>query len=679
MTKHLKLQSYAYGEWITGQGEHTPALHAINGETVAKVSSQGLNFNDMLVYGRTVGGPQLRKLTFHERAMKLKELAKYLLNEKTAFYQLSKATGATKNDSWIDIEGGIQTLFTYSGKGRREMPNDFVYIDGATEQISSHGTFVGQHICVPLEGVAVHINAFNFPCWGMLEKIAPCLLAGMPSIIKPATSTAFLTALMFRKIIASQILPPGSLQLICGKTGDLFDHLTCQDTVTFTGSASTGKKLKLHSNITNNAVRFTMEADSLNCSILGIDAKPGSEEFDLYIKEVVREMTVKAGQKCTAIRRALVPENYLPDVVEALKKQLDNVVIGDPDAQGVTMGALVSLVQRLEVQQNVEALKKQSCELLYGNLYDIDCVAADPQQGAFLSPLLLQCLDTNDAGVHDIEVFGPASTLIPYRDNDEAIDLARRGKGSLVGSIFTNDDQIARQLVMGCGVYHGRMMLINRHCSKESTGHGSPLPHLTHGGPGRAGGGEEMGGIRGVLHYMQRIALQGSPTTLSKICNQWLVGADTFSDPIHPFRKYFEDLRIGESIITPPRTITLEDIEKFADLSGDRFYAHMDEAAAAANPFFDGRVAHGYFLISAAAGLFVEPSAGPVLANYGLEALRFTTPVYPGDAVTVNFTCKQKIDRLDKDYGEVHWDVLLSNQDHEHIARYDVLTMVANR
>lgn len=675
----MKLQSYAYGEWLTGDDGHVPLFNAINGSQVAEISSKGLNFSDMLDYGRNVGGPALKALTFHERAIKLKELAKYLLEQKEAFYSLSKATGATRVDSWIDIEGGIQTLFTYSGKGRREMPNDHVYIDGQPEQISANGTFIGQHICIPLEGVAIHINAYNFPCWGMLEKIAPSLLAGMPVIVKPASNTAFLTELMFHKIIESGVFPEGSLQLICGSVGNLFDHLTCQDVVTFTGSASTGMKLKQHPVIMENSVRFNMEADSLNCSILGLDAKPGTEEFELYVKEICREMTVKAGQKCTAIRRIIAPETYVEELSNALKQRLSKVVVGDPDIEGVKMGALASLDQREEVRERVNDLLL-SCEMLHGNLDDNNFEGVGLEKGSFLSPVLLHCADPiNHQAVHDIEAFGPVSTIVPYRSTEEAIELAQRGKGSLVGSIMTYDNDIARELVLGCGTYHGRMVLINRDCAKESTGHGSPLPHLTHGGPGRAGGGEEMGGIRAVLHYMQRIALQGSPTTLSHICHKWLPGAKKHESKTHLFRKSFEDLAIGDSLTTQPRLITLDDIERFAELSGDKFYAHMDQEAASANPFFEGRVAHGYFLVSAAAGLFVDAAPGPVLANYGLDDLRFTQPVYPGDEMRVEFTCKQKINRLGEDYGEVRWNVDLINQNDEVAANYDVLTLVANK
>ncbi len=675
----MRLQSYAEGSWH--ESDRNPALlfNAVTGEQVAESSSAGLDFAGMLEYGRRVGGPALRKMTFHQRALMLKELAKYLMERKDEFYKLSAATGATQMDSWVDIEGGISTLFIYSGKGRRELPNDTFLVEGMPEQISRQGTFIGQHICVPLEGVGVHINAFNFPCWGMLEKLGPTLLAGVPAIVKPATSTSYLTELMFHRMIESGIVPEGVLQLICGSTGDLFDHLICQDAVAFTGSASTGQMLSQHASVVENSVRFTMEADSLNYSILGPDAEPGTDEFDLYIKEVAREMTSKTGQKCTAIRRAIVPRNMVEAVIEAMQKRLSRVVVGDPANEEVKMGALASQGQREEVRERVKELASSS-DIVFGDVDNFEVFGADKDKGAFLPPVLLYCSDPiRVTNVHDTEAFGPVSTVIPYDSVEQAIELAKLGQGSLVGSIFTYDNDIARQLVLGTAPYHGRLVLINRDCAKESTGHGSPLPHLIHGGPGRAGGGEEMGGIRGVLHYMQRTALQGSPTMLGQVGNKWIRGGEQKEDTVHPFRKHFEDLKIGDALTTDKRTITLEDIERFADLSGDRFYAHMDEDAAKANPFFEGRVAHGYFLVSAAAGLFVDPDPGPVLANYGLDNLRFMKPVYPGDEVTISFVCKQKSAREGEDYGEVRWDVAITNQDDEPVALYDVLTLVAKK
>lgn len=671
----MKLQSYAAGCWVVGEGDGQGVRHAITGEPVAEVTSAGVDFAGMLDYGRRVGGPALRALTFHERALRLKALAQYLMERKDDYYELSRATGATRGDSWVDIEGGIGTLFAYSSKGRRELPNATFLVDGATEPLSKLGSFVGQHIAVPLRGVAVHINAFNFPCWGMLEKISVNLIAGVPAIVKPASQTAFLTERMFRDIIASDILPEGSLQLICGGTGDLLDHLQCQDVVTFTGSASTGRKLRQHPAIQRNSVRFTMEADSLNFSLLGPDAIPEGPEFDLFVKEVACEMTTKAGQKCTAIRRAFVPRAQVETVLAALGKRLDKVVVGDPAVEGVTMGALASLAQRDEIRDRVRELQ-QGAELVYGNPDDFKVVGADAAIGAFLPPLVLLSRDPGSQHVvHEVEAFGPVTTLMPYDDVEDAIDLIRRGEGSLVGSVFTYDNDFARDLVLGVSAYHGRLLLGNRDCARESTGHGSPLPGLIHGGPGRAGGGEEMGGIRGVMHYLQRTALQGSPETLTRITGRWIAGSERRQD-VHPFRKHLEELELGDSVYSNVRTVSLEDIEHFAEFTGDTFYAHMDEAAAKANPFFGGRVAHGYLVVSLAAGLFVDPSPGPVLANYGVDNLRFLTPVFPGDALKVVLTCKQKNPRATENYGEVRWDAVVTNQDDKIVAQYDVLTMV---
>ncbi len=670
----MNVQSYALGKWITGE-DGDVVRNAVTGEPVAQVSSRGLDFAAMLDYGRRVGGPALRKLTFHKRALKMKALAQYLLARKESYYELSTATGATRSDSWIDIEGGIGTLFTYSSRGRRELPNETFLVDGAPEMLSRQGTFVGVHICTPIEGVAVHIDAFNFPCWGMLEKISVTLLAGVPAIVKPATQTCYLAERMFRDIIASEIFPEGSLQLICGSVGDLFDHLKAQDSVTFTGSAFTGRKLRQHPAVVRNSVRFTLEADSLNFSLLGPDAKPGAPEFDLFVKEVVREMTVKAGQKCTAIRRAFTPREIIPALVDALREHLAKVVIGDPAAEGVTMGPLASLSQRNEVRERVRELC-QGAEIVYGTLDGFKPVAADSEHGAFLSPILLHCSDPKShLDVHRIEAFGPVSTLMPYDSIEDAIELIRMGEGSLVGSLFTFDNEFARELVLGVACFHGRLLIVNRDCARESTGHGSPLPNLIHGGPGRAGGGEEMGGMRGVMHYLQRTALQGSPETLTRISRRWITGSARHTE-VHPFRKSLEDLDLGDCVVAGPRTVTLEDIEHFASFTGDKFYAHMDEAAAKANPFFGARVAHGYFIVSLAAGLFVDPHPGPVLANYGIDNLRFLSPVFPGDALTVALTCKQKNPRVTENYGEVRWDSVVTNQDGKIVAQYDVLTMV---
>lgn len=670
----MNVQSYALGKWFTGAGGQT-VCNAITGEPVAAVSSCGLDFAAMINYGRRVGGPALRGFTFHERALKLKALAQYLLERKGSYYALSTATGATRSDSWIDIEGGIGTLFTYSSKGRRELPNEKFLVDGAPELLSKQGGFAGVHICTPIEGVAVHINAFNFPCWGMLEKISVTLLAGVPAIVKPATQTCYLAERMFRDIIDSGLFPEGSLQLICGSVGDLFDHLGPQDAVTFTGSATTGRSLRQHPAVQRNSVRFTMEADSLNFSLLGLDAAAGTPEFDLYVKEVVREMTVKAGQKCTAIRRAIVPRAVMLAVISALRERLAKVVVGDPVIDGVTMGPLASLAQRDEVRTRVRDLCS-GAEMVYGALEAVNVAGADANNGAFLSPILLLCHSPrSQPEVHRIEAFGPVCTLMPYDSVEDAIELIRMGEGSLVGSLFTYDNDFARDLVLGVACYQGRLLVVNRDCARESTGHGSPLPSLVHGGPGRAGGGEEMGGVRGVMHYMQRTALQGSPETLTRICNRWINGSKRRNE-IHPFRKSLEQLEIGDSVTAGPRTVTLEDIEHFADFTGDRFYAHMDEEAARSNPFFGARVAHGYFIVSLAAGLFVDPAPGPVLANYGIDNLRFLAPVFPGDALTVTLTCKQKSPRVSENYGEVRWDAAITNQEDKLVAQYDVLTMV---
>ncbi len=672
-----KLGNLVLDRWVDGDGDGNVLTSAVDGEPVASITSAGLDFNDILNHARTTGGANLRKLTFHERGEMLKALAKYLMEHKKEFYALSTATGATRGDSWVDIDGGISTLFVYSGKGRREMPNDHVYLDGPPEQISKNGTFTAQHIFTPKLGAAIHINAFNFPCWGMLEKLAPTLLAGVPAIVKPASSTAYLTELMVRRINASDILPDGALQLICGGVGDLFDHLNCQDTIAFTGSKNTAEFLQQHSKVIAESVAFTAETDSLNSSILGPDAIPGTPEFDLFIQEVTREMTSKAGQKCTAIRRIIAPAEIAGDVVEALSTALGNIRIGNPASKDVDMGALASQGQRDEVRDRVKELSHEA-NVVYGGSDNFDVVDADANKGAFFMPTLLHCeKPMTSKSVHAVEAFGPVSTVLPYENLDEAIELSRLGEGSLAGSVVTNDNAVARELVLGTAAYHGRMVVINRHCAAESTGHGSPLPHLIHGGPGRAGGGEEMGGIRGVLHYMQRTAVQGSPETLTAIGHRWIKGADQHDPGVHPFRKTFEQLEIGDTLTTDSREVTLEDIQHFAEFTGDTFYAHTDEEAAAKNPFFDGRVAHGYLIVSFAAGLFVDPDFGPVLANYGVDDLRFAQPVNYGDTLKVRLCCKQKTLRAETGYGEVRWDSEVTNQDGDVVAQYDVLTMVA--
>ncbi|HLG52654.1 MAG TPA: phenylacetic acid degradation bifunctional protein PaaZ [Steroidobacteraceae bacterium] len=673
----MQLQSFLAGRWQTGRGRATQLHDASTGEVIAEASTEGLDFRSVLDHARNVGGPALRAMTFHERASMLRALGKRLMDFKDEFYELSYRTGATKSDSWIDIDGGIGTMLVFASKGSRELPNSRIYLDGDVEQLSKGGTFLGQHICVPLEGAAVHINAFNFPVWGMLEKLAPAFLAGMPSIVKPATATSYLTELVVRRIAGTGLLPPGALQLVCGGVGDLFDHLGCQDVVSFTGSAATAARLRTHPVVVRNSVRFVAETDSLNSSILGPDAGPGSPEFELFIREVVREMTVKAGQKCTAIRKALVPRAMTGDVVAALQAALAQTVVGDPRVEGVRMGPLASLAQRAEVVARVAELRRES-ELVAGDPERFAVSGADRERGAFLPPMLLLCSDADAArAVHSVEAFGPVSTIVGYRDVTESIALARRGEGSLAGSVFTADDRIATQLVLGLAPYHGRVLVVNRHCAKESTGHGSPLAHLVHGGPGRAGGGEELGGIRGVMHYMQRTAVQGSPDTLTAIGGRWVRGAAQLDPGVHPFRKPFHELAIGDTFCSAERLVTVADIERFADLSGDCFYAHMDDAEAARNPLFGGRVAHGYFLVSAAAGLFVDPDYGPVLGNYGLDNLRFVKPVKPGDRIRVRLTCREKSLRAEKGWGEVSWDTEITNQDGETAASYHVLTMVS--
>jgi oxepin-CoA hydrolase/3-oxo-5,6-dehydrosuberyl-CoA semialdehyde dehydrogenase len=673
----MRLQSYLAGTWQNGAGGASALRDASTGELIAEAASGGFDFGAMLGHARTVGGPALRAMTFHERAAMLRALGKRLFDFKDEFYALSYRTGATKTDSWIDIDGGIGTMLVFASKGARELPNSRVYLDGNVEGLSKGGTFVGQHICVPLEGAAVHINAFNFPVWGMLEKLAPALLAGVPAIVKPATATCYLTELVVRRIVETGLLPAGALQLICGGVGDLFDHLGCQDVVSFTGSAATAARLRTHPAVVRHSVRFVAETDSLNSSILGPDAGPGTPEFDLFVQEVAREMTVKAGQKCTAIRKALVPRALLADVVGALQARLAKTVVGDPRVEGVRMGPLASLAQRDEVLGRVAELRRES-ELVAGDPGSFEVSGGDRERGAFLPPMLLLCRDAAASNaVHSVEAFGPVSTIIGYQDTADAIALARRGEGSLAGSVFSADDRIAAELVLGLAPYHGRVLVVNRHCAKESTGHGSPLAPLVHGGPGRAGGGEELGGIRGVLHYMQRTAVQGSPDTLTAVGGRWVRGGTERDPGAHPFRKPFHALAIGDTFRSAEREVTVADIEAFAALSGDRFYAHMSEREAARNPLFGGRVAHGYFLVSAAAGLFVDPDYGPVLGNYGLDNLRFVKPVKPGDRIRVRLTCREKSLRADKGWGEVTWDTEISNQDGETVAAYHVLTMVS--
>jgi len=671
----LSLQSFAAGKWIGPSGSPRRLKSAVSGETIAELGSSGLDFGKMAEHARAVGGPALRKLTFHERAGMLKALAQYLNERRDPLYELSYDTGATKSDSMIDIDGGIGTLFVYSSKGRRELPDDVLYVDGPVEQLGRTGAFLGQHVATSRHGVAAHINAFNFPVWGMLEKLAPTLLAGMPAIVKPASATAWLAEAAFRMIVESGILPEGAVQFVAGDTGDLLDRLGGQDVVSFTGSAATASMLRGNPSLIGRSVRFVAEQDSLNATILGPDAAPGTPEFGNLIREVHREMTAKAGQKCTAIRRVIVPDAHRDAVIEAISERLAKTVVGDPRDDKTRMGALASLAQRQDVLEKA-ALIGTEARKVFGAAAPVQ-EGADTESGAFVSPMLF-CLDDPDGAdkAHSVEAFGPVSTVMGYRDLAHALALANRGKGSLVASIFTHDPAVARQAVLEAGAFHGRLYFADRDAGKDATGHGSPLPHLVHGGPGRAGGGEEMGGVRGVMHYMQRTAVQASPDLLTGITKRWVKGAKTVETDVHPFRLAFGELEIGRTIHTASRMVTLADIEHFAEFTGDNFYAHMDEKAAKANPFFPGRVAHGYLILSFAAGLFVDPAPGPVLANYGLDNLRFMKPVSPGDTLSVRLTAKEKTRRND-DYGEVRWDVAVTNQDGEQVANYELLTMNA--
>jgi oxepin-CoA hydrolase / 3-oxo-5,6-dehydrosuberyl-CoA semialdehyde dehydrogenase len=672
----MVLGSYVNGSWTSPSAEGTPLLDAVTGEQVTTISSAGVDMGAALAYGRAVGGPALRGLTFHERAAILKSVGQFLREHRPELYALSARTGATLSDARFDVDGGIGVLASYASQGRRELPGDTVLLDGDAAQLGKGGQFLGQHILTPRHGVAVQINAFNFPVWGPLEKFAPAFLAGVPSLVKPASSTAYLTARLVELIASSGLLPDGSLQLICGSAGDLLDHLTDQDSLSFTGSASTAQRLRTHPTVVARSVRFNAEADSLNCSILGPDAGPGSPEFDLYVRQLVTEMTVKAGQKCTAIRRALVPEPLLDAVAEAASARLARVVVGNPADETVRMGALASLDQRDEVRRSLKALLAAGTAV-FGDPEHVEVAGADPDRGAFMSPVLIRAEDAGRAEPHEVEAFGPVSTLIGYRDTAHAIELAARGLGSLAGSVVAGGAGLARDVVLGVAPWHGRLLVLDPDDAAESTGHGSPLPVLVHGGPGRAGGGEELGGLRAVTHHMQRTAVQASPRVLARITGRWVPGSERSADGTHPFRKPLSQLRVGDSVVAGPRTVTEADIAHFAEFTGDTFYAHTDAEAAARNPFFDGIVAHGYLVLSLAAGLFVDPDPGPVLANYGLDNLRFLTPVYPGDELTVTLTCKAITPRGGSEHGEVRWDAEVTKQDGSPAARYDVLTMVA--
>ncbi|WP_164204577.1 phenylacetic acid degradation bifunctional protein PaaZ [[Micrococcus luteus] ATCC 49442] len=682
--------SFVQDSWWTpdagSAASAVPVRDASTGEVLAKVSADGLDLAAVVEYGRTTGQAELGKLTFHQRALKLKELAQYLNARREHFYTFSAQTGATKVDSMIDIDGGIGVLFTFGSKGRRELPNSQVVVDGPMEVLSKDGSFAGEHIYTRIPGVAVQINAFNFPVWGMLEKLAPAFIAGVPTIVKPATPTGYVAAAVVKAIIESNILPAGSLQLISGSVRGLLDVLDYRDLVAFTGSASTALTLKSHRNVVEGGVRFTSETDSLNAAILGTDAVEGTPEFDAFIKSVVTEMTVKAGQKCTSIRRAIVPEGLVPAVIAAVGKRIqERVVLGDPRAEGVTMGALASVEQLADVRAAVQSMIDAGGELAYGTLDSPSVTAADGTtgvvaEGAFMSPVVLGWNDPEAEAIHSLEAFGPVASVIGYKDLPDAVRLAARGGGSLVATVCTNDPAVARELVTGIAAHHGRVLMLNREDARSSTGHGSPVPHLVHGGPGRAGGGEELGGIRSVMHHMQRTAIQGSPNMLTAVTGVWHTGADrnftADTEGTHPFRKSLSTLHIGDAIRSELREVTLEEITKFANSTGDTFYAHTNQEAAEANPFFPGIVAHGYLLLAWGAGLFVEPAPGPVLANYGLENLRFITPVAAGDSIRVTLTAKKITPRETDEYGEVAWDAVLTNQKDEIVATYDVLTLV---
>ncbi len=679
-----KLGNYITGSWITGDGDGQPLYNAFNGNPVAHASTKGLDFGAILDFARKTGNPALRQMTFHERGRMLRSLALYLREQERLekFYQISTLTGATRADSWIDLEGGIGNLFSYASL-RRKFPNETFCLDGENLSLGKAGTFMGQHLLVPKEGVAIHINAFNFPVWGMLEKIAVNLLAGIPAVVKPATVTSFLTEAVVREIAASGILPAGALQLLCGSAGDLLDHVTDQDVVTFTGSASTGQLLKSNPVILRENTPFNMEADSLNCLVLGEDVAPGMPEWDLFIKEVRKEMTVKAGQKCTAIRRIFVPENKMEDAAKALAKALSQTLIGNPGNEKVRMGPLAGQTQREEVRSQVQRLLASS-QILYGSLDSVELIDADSKKGAFISPLLLvnqRPFESEEP--HTVEAFGPVSTLMPYKGMEAAIALSKKGKGSLCSSIVTADPGIARQYVLGAATHHGRILILNNDCAKESTGHGSPLPLLVHGGPGRAGGGEEMGGVRGVKHYMQRVAVQGSPTMITALTHIYQPQAQQHLDERHPFRKYFDELQIGDTVITHKRTVTEADIVNFANVSWDHFYAHTDHTSLEGT-LFEKPVAHGYFILSAAAGLFVDPGKGPVMLNYGLEECRFLKPVYAGSTIGVRLTCKEKTEQEKKEpadipRGIVKWYVDVYDETGESVAIATILTMVEKR
>ena len=670
----LDVKSYVAGQWILPNSSARDIEDPVTGQMIARAGNDTINTEEMLSFARAKGAPALRAMSFHDRARLLKSLAMALNDRKEDLYHISYLTGATLSDHQYDIDGGIGTLFVFASKGRRELPNDVVYLDGPIEHLSQSGQFLGQHICTSLQGAALQINAFNFPVWGMLEKLAPAFLAGLPVIVKPATATSYVTELAVHIMLETGLLPEGSLQLISGGLGDTINHLTCQDVVSFTGSSETASELKASHHLRRESIRFIAEQDSLNATILGPDITAHHTEFGHLIAEVTRELTTKAGQKCTAIRRILVPDQQVDEVISVLCNSLRTIVVGHPQNKSTRMGSLVSNVQKQAVLKGAQAIGADA-ERVFGDIEAFDVLDADSHVGAFVPPMLYHCHHPDIAkSIHEIEIFGPVATVMGYRDLNHAIDLANRGGGSLVASIFSRSSDVARQIALGSGAYHGRLYFSDDNSAKEATGHGAPLPHMLHGGPGRAGGGEELGGIRAVLHYMQRTAIQGSPDIISAIGNKWVPGAVEDISKEHPFTRYFDLLRIGETIHTRSRTVTLEDIETFAHFTGDTFYAHMDEEAARRNPFFPGRVAHGYLLLSFAAGLFVEPNEGPVLANTGLDRLRFTQPVVSGDQIKVRLTVMQKTPR-NTEYGEVRWHIVVTNQKNETVADYELLTM----
>lgn len=678
MATDVLTQSYARGQWIAGSGEGRPLVNAVNGEILGHLTSNGVDFKAMVDYAKNDVGPALRSMTIHERARMIKELAIYLDARKDELYALSLFTGATRRDSWNDIDGGIITMRVMSSKARREMYDLPFHLDGPTERLSRQGTFVGRHVMVPKQGVTVAINAFNFPVWGLLEKMAPAFIAGVPTIAKPGTPSAFVASRLVQMIIESNILPDGAVQLIMGGVGDLFDHLDGQDSIFFTGSLATGVKLKSHENVLRRNVTFSMEADSLNLALLGPDATPDSAEFKIFVKEVANELVTKTGQRCTCIRRTIVPDHLQDAVVDALRARLEKVVVGDPADKATWMGPLVSLDQRKAVLSAVDALK-QGGEIVWGG--DVKSMQAnnvDPEKGAFFPVTLLRCADPLHAkNVHDVEAFGPVTTIMGYKTLDEAVTIAKQGGGSLVGSLYTADGEFAHGFMLGAAAYHGRLHVVDAACAAEQTGHGSPLPHMMHGGPGRAGGGEELGGIRAIQHHMQRTAVQGSPQNLFKMCQTWFTGAQPQNSAIHPFRKLFEDIEIGDSLLTHRRTVTEADIVNFASLSGDHFYAHVDDVAARES-LFGARVAHGYLVLALASGLFVDPGLGPVQANLGIDTLRFTGPVYIGDTIQVRLTATQKSIKTEKD-GIVKYAVEVTNQWGDMVADYVILTQVSRK